>query len=221
MNEARPTVGIWVGQPLHFTCMTVLIALVYFGWDLLGRPVPAAFWWAVAFPVVHQVYVWLAWRLELGSALTSKTIGFRGYVVIFFSLFACRFISLAILGWFDRGSLNLGLVSVTIFTIALAIPGIYAMYSVKRYFGMDRAAGADHFDARYRSMPLVNEGIFRFTSNGMYLYAFFLFWAIAVGFNSSAALIVVAFSHAYIWVHHYATEIPDMDFLYNPANQDM
>ena len=98
----------------------------------------------------------------------------------------------------------------------LVLPGIYAMYSVKRYFGMARAAGADHFDVRYREMPLVKDGIFRFTSNGMYLYAFLLFWAIAVGLNSSAALAVAAFSHAYIWVHFYATEKPDMNFLYKP-----
>ena len=88
------------------------------------------------------------------------------------------------------------------------------MYSVSRYFGMMRAAGADHFDPRYRDLPLVKEGIFRFTNNGMYIYAFLLFWAIAVGFNSSAALAVAVFSHAYIWVHFFATEKPDMDYLY-------
>ena len=92
--------------------------------------------------------------------------------------------------------------------------GIYAMYSVERYFGMARAAGADHFDPRYRDMPLVRKGIFRFTSNGMYLYAFLLFWTLAVFFDSAAALTVAAFSHAYIWVHYYATEKPDMEFLY-------
>jgi len=91
-------------------------------------------------------------------------------------------------------------------TILLAAPGFYAMYSVKRYFGLPRAAGADHFDAKYRNMPLVKKGIFRFTDNGMYLYAFLLFWAIAIGFDSIVALIVTAFSHAYIWVHFYATE---------------
>lgn len=79
---------------------------------------------------------------------------------------------------------------------------------------MVRAAGADHFDSGYRNMPLVKKGIFQFTNNGMYLYAFFLFWAIAIGFNSITAVTVAAFSHAYIWVHFYATERPDLDFLY-------
>jgi hypothetical protein len=91
------------------------------------------------------------------------------------------------------------------------------MYSTARYFGFSRAAGADHFDPRYRDMPRVTQGIFRFTSNGMYLYAFLLFWAIATGFNSSAAVVVAAFSHAYIWVHFYSTEKPDMNFIYSSS----
>ena len=136
------------------------------------------------------------------------------YVVLFFLLFGGRFISLVALAWMDKGSLNLLLVPQAIITVLLAVPGLYAMYSVQRYFGMARASGADHFDPKYRDLPLVKEGIFRFTSNGMYIYAFLLFWAIATCFNSAASLIVAAFSHAYIWVHFYATEKPDMDFLY-------
>ena len=34
------------------------------------------------------------------------------------------------------------------------------MYSVKKYFGFLRAAGADHFDAKYRDMPFEKRGIF-------------------------------------------------------------
>ena len=218
MTKTRKSTGLWVGQRLHFTCMALLLVLVYFAWKYLGEPFPALYWGAVAAPVIHQIYVWLAWRLELQSAATSKTIGFHGYVVVFFVLFTARFLSLLALAWVDRGSLNLSIIPLTVLTMLLALPGIYAMYSVKRYFGMARAAGADHFDGRYRSMPLVRKGIFRFTTNGMYLYAFLLFWAIAVGFNSSAALSVAAFSHVYIWVHFYATEKPDMEFLYNAAN---
>jgi hypothetical protein len=221
MTKAKSTTGIWVGQPLHFTCIALLLVLVYLAWKYIGAPFQLLFWSAVAAPVVHQTFVWLAWRIELQCAATSKTIGFYGYVVIFFVLFSSRFISLLALAWVDSGSLNLNIIPVTILTMFLALPGIYAMYSVKRYFGMARAAGADHFDTRYRDMPLVKKGIFRFTSNGMYLYAFLLFWAIAVGFNSSAALTVAAFSHVYIWVHFYATEKPDMDFIYNAANKRM
>lgn len=218
MTKIKTTTGIWVGQPLHFTCITLLLILVYFAWKYLGEPFPLLFWGAVGVPVVHQIYVWLAWRLELQHALISKIIGFHGYVIIFLVLFTGRFISLLALAWVDRGSLNFSIISVTILTLLLALPGIYAGYSVIRYFGIARAAGADHFDSRYRNMPLVKKGIFRFTSNGMYLYVFLLFWAIAVGFNSSAALTVAAFSHVYIWVHFYSTEKPDMDLIYKAAN---
>lgn len=212
---AKPP-GIWKGQRLHAVSLAILLAIVWAAWIQLDKPFPAAFWTAIFFPVVHQVYVWLAWRLELISGFTRKTIGFNGYVASFFLLFGGRFVSLLVLAWLDRGSLQLPFPAQTGITVLFTAIGIYAMYSVRRYFGMARAAGADHFDPKYRSMPFVKGGIFRFTSNGMYLYAFLLFWAIAVGFNSSAALLVAAFSHAYIWVHFYATEKPDMDFLYSP-----
>jgi Phospholipid methyltransferase len=213
-SNASPPPGLWSGQVLHFACLAVLLVALSLAWTMIGKPFAIAFWTAVAFPIVHQVFVWLTWRFELQSSAISRTIGFAGYLAAFFTLFGARFVSLAALAWLDRGSLNLGPAAQVAITTLLALPGIYAMYSVQRYFGFARAAGADHFEKRYRKMPLVNEGIFRFTSNGMYVYAFFLFWAIAVGLNSMAALVVAAFSHAYIWVHYYATEKPDMDFLY-------
>jgi hypothetical protein len=219
-STTNPPPGLWSGQVLHIACLVILLAALSLAWTNLGRPFPIAFWTAVAFPILHQIFVWLAWRFELRSSVISKSIGFGGYLAAFFTLFGGRFISLAVLAWLDWGSLNLDPAVQVVITAVLALPGIYAMYSVHRYFGMARAAGADHFEERYRNMPLVNEGIFRFTNNGMYLYAFFLFWAIAVGFNSTAALVVAAFSHAYIWVHFFATEKPDMDFLYTSETAD-
>jgi len=215
MTTATTPPSIWTGQGLHTVCLVSLLAGVWAFWTYLGEPFPTGFWIAVSFPIVHQVFVWMAWRLELLSSAMSKTIGFRGYLACFFLLFGGRFLSLFALAWMDSGSLHLQILPRIVVTGIFAVLSIYAMYSVMRFFGMARAAGADHFDPRYRSMPFVREGIFRFTTNGMYLYAFLLFWAIAVGFNSSAALTVAAFSHAYIWVHFYATEKPDMDFLYS------
>ena len=202
------------GQGLHAVCLAILLGATWLVWNRMGAPYPLAFWLAVAIPVVHQLFVWLAWRCELSSSATSNTIGFKGYLVLFFLLFGARFISLFVLAWFDRGSLGLQSLPQLAIAGAMTLLGVYAMYSVMRYFGMARAAGADHFDPKYRNMPLVNKGIFRYTSNGMYVYAFLLFWAIAIGLNSSVALFVATFSHVYIWVHFYATEKPDMDYLY-------
>ena len=150
--------------------------------------------------------------------MISRSIGFPTYLLVFFSLFAGRFLTLAWLAILDQGSLNLPSAIWVLLTLILLLPGLYAMISVQLYFGMSRAAGGDHFDEGYRDMPLVKDGIFRFTENGMYVYAFLLFWAIAIGFNSAAALVVAAFSHAYIWVHYYATEKPDMDYIYGSEN---
>lgn len=215
MNAEARLPGLWTGQRLHVLCLAILLVVVWGAWGYLGEPFPIAFWTAVAFPIVHQVFVWLAWRSELLSSATSKTLGFGGYIATFFLLFGGRFVSLFALAWLDRGSLHLPALPRYALTGIMVGLGVYAMYSVNRYFGMARASGADHFDPRYRSMPFVKDGIFRFTNNGMYVYAFLLFWAIAVGFDSSAALAVAAFSHAYIWVHFYATEKPDMDYLYS------
>jgi len=206
---------ILAGQLHHLIGLAVLLALAGATWKSLSQPYPTAFWTAVAFPIIHQVYVWLAWRMELRSSAISRTIGFRIYLVLFFLLFGVRFVTLLWLAWLDTGSLGLPIVPRAVLTTIFLLVGGYAMYSVKRYFGMERAAGADHFDPGYREMPMVQEGIFRFTSNGMYLYAFLLFWAIATGFDSTAALVVASFSHLYIWVHYFATEKPDMAFLYS------
>ena len=133
---------------------------------------------------------------------------------VFFLLFFGRGVALITLGWLDRGSLGWSPVVRWVAVVLLALPALYAFYSVGRYFGLARAAGADHFDARYRSMPQVREGIFRYTSNGMYLCAFLAVWVVALAFDSSAALLVAAFSHAYIWVHYLCTERPDMRRIY-------
>lgn len=214
MTANRTSPSIWVGQPLHLVCLVILLAATWGAWKYLGEPFPVAFWTAVAFPVVHQVFVWLAWRLELQSSAVSKGMGFRVYLPLFFILFGGRFVSLLVLAWLDRGSLGLPAIPQAVITAILTALGIYTLYSTKFYFGLTRAAGADHFDPRYRDMPLVKQGIFRFTSNGMYIFGFLVFWAIAIGFNSAATVVVAAFSHIYIWVHFYATEKPDMNFLY-------
>lgn len=94
---------------------------------------------------------------------------------------------------------------------------MYTMLSIKKLFGFRRAAGADHFKSEYRTMPLVKKGIFQYTDNAMYVFGFFIFWAMSIGFNSSAALLVSGFSHISIWIHYYATEKPDMEYLYGKS----
>lgn len=217
VTTSKELPNIWVGQVLHAACLVPLLALVWAVWVKLDRPFAVAFWIAIALPVVHQVFVWLAWRLELGSSAISQTIGFRTYLVLFFLLLSGRVVSVLALAWIDRGSLNIPILPRASATAVLGLLWLYTAYSVERYFGFVRAAGADHFDPSYREMPLVRDGIFRFMNNGMYVFGFLVLWALAVGFNSVAALLATVFSHAYVWVHFYATEKPDMDYLYSSA----
>ncbi len=211
-RDAAP--GLWTGQTLHFAGLGLLLALVLVAWRALGAPHPVAFWTAIAVPIAHQVTVWLAWRLELTSGATSARLGFRGYLALFFALLAGRLLATLALGWVDRGSLGLAPRPRTVLATLLALPAVYTFTSIVRYFGFVRAAGADHFDPAYRARPLVDQGIFRLTRNGMYVFAFLALWSLAVGFDSAAALVVAAFSHAYVWVHYFATEKPDMRFLH-------
>ena len=205
------------GQGLHALALVCLVGLLWQSWRAAGRPHGLWFWTAAALPISHQLYVWLAWRLELESSGTSRRIGFRGYLLVFFLLFGGRFLTLALLAWVDRGSLGLIPSLRLSLTGTCLLLGGYAMYSVVRFFGLARAAGGDHFEEGFRSQPLVQQGIFRWTRNGMYVFAFLLFWAIALGLDSKAALLVAAFSHIYIWVHYLSVERPDMEYLYGAS----
>ena len=100
----------------------------------------------------------------------------------------------------------------------LLIPAVYLFYSVKKYFGFDRAFGIDHFyPEEYRLKPFVDQGIFKYTRNGMYTFGFFLMWVPGFLLQSKAALLLALFSHLYIWVHYYFTELPDIKMIYKDA----
>ncbi|MGE4609893.1 MAG: methyltransferase, partial [Paracoccaceae bacterium] len=94
----------------------------------------------------------------------------------------------------------------------LLIP--WTMHSVLKYFTINRALGGDHFDDKYLNMPMVNEGAFKYSNNAMYTFVFSGMWGIGLMLGSWNAIILALFYHAYIWVHMYCTEDPDMRILY-------
>jgi len=65
----------------------------------------------------------------------------------------------------------------------------------------------------------VTQAAFRYSGNAMYTFAFMILWAIALWTQSRAALALALFQHAYIWVHFYCTEAPDLEVLYSSATQ--
>ena len=102
-----------------------------------------------------------------------------------------------------------------ILALILFIPGAYTMYSVKKYFGFLRAAGADHFDSKYRDLPFENRGIFKWTPNAMYVFAIGIPFSFAVATGSQSMFVVAIYTYISIWLHYFCTEKPDFAVIYN------
>ena len=168
-------------------------------------------------PIIHQIYVLLCWRLELHYKLLTRKIGkeaFNFYLIGFFILFISRIIFITLLSESNKNTFDLDMFLKYTIVSVLSIIVIYAFYSVKKYFGLKRAVGLDHFDSSIAELPFVKKGIFKYTNNGMYKYAFLIIYLPAVLNQSKAALLVAVFSHIYIWVHYYFTELPDIKRIY-------
>jgi len=180
-------------------------------------------WLAVALAVIHQIYVWFCWRTQLHLSLLTRLLGKHGFVIyaaVFFALIITRAAAVFILAYANRDSLPLSHTMMKILAVIALIPSIYLFYSVVRYFTFTRALGIDHFDPSYHSRPFVRKGIFRFTRNGMYTFGILLIWVPALWFASTAALFAALFNHLYVWIHYFATELPDIKRIYNPpANE--
>lgn len=175
------------------------------------------FWASVVAAIVHQVIVALIFRAQLGWSILTRVFGKADMIVwgiVFMPLLLARPILILGLAMAGAGTAELPRWFELAAAIALMIPAVYAGYSVGRYFGIDRALGGDHFRQRYREMPMVREGAFAWTSNAMYGVVSLGLWSIALFAGALAALAAALFQHAYILVHYYCTEEPDMALIY-------
>jgi len=179
----------------------------------LGISALSWFMIAMSIPLIHQAYVWICWRSELCWKSVSNTIGFKGYVIIFFILIISR-LSAIVLCFVDYGSLYAPGWFARILAIIIFIPGAYTMYSIKKYFGFLRAAGADHFDPKYRDMPFEKRGIFKWTPNAMYVFAIGIPFAFATATGSQSMFIVAIYTYISIWLHYFFTEKEDFKIIY-------
>jgi hypothetical protein len=184
---------------------------------LFGLSTTFWFWLAVSIPIAHQILVMVVWRKQLEDQWMTRLFGerdFTVYTIMFNKLFLSRPVSAILLSIANRESFNLPIGWRVGISLALFIPFACLMYSVLKYFGFKRALGIDHFDESYRELPLVRKGIFKYTSNGMYTFGFFIMWIPPILAASKAGLLLAAFSHLYIWVHYFTTEKPDMERIY-------
>ena len=168
---------------------------------------------AMSIPLIHQTYVWVCWRSELCWKSISKTIGFKGYVTIFFILIISR-LSAIVLCFVDYGSLYTPGWFAWSLAVIIFIPGAYTMYSVKKYFGFLRAAGADHFVTKYKDMPFERRGIFKWSPTAMYVFAIGIPFGFAVATGSQSMFIVAIYTYISIWLHYFCTEKEDFKVIY-------
>jgi len=218
-------------QHWHLLILLLLLAILYFYTNTYPDIFRGGLWeintynwfiFSVLSPIIHQIYVLICWRYELHNHSLSKIFGnnsFKIYKVGFTILILSRLITIILLAISSRMTFHINPVFSYILSGIILIPTFYLFYSVYRYFGMDRAFGLDHFKPEeMKKMPFVNQGIFKYTSNGMYVYGFLILWIPGILLQSKAALIAALFNHIYIWVHYYFTELPDIRIIYEKDN---
>ncbi len=214
---------IFEGQPQHLliaALMTVgALSLLPEGGDQRLFGLNARGWAiiSIGMALVHQILVALVFRWQLHRNLLTKVLGgadMRVWTAEFMPFLVARPITLVLVGW-------AGVEPITGFRAAEMVVGaglvalaVWGMHSVIVHFTIPRAVGGDHFRDQIAEMPLVDKGAFAYTQNAMYGLIFFGLWGIALLFGSREALIVALFQHAYIWVHMYCTEKPDMEWIY-------
>lgn len=214
-------------QHFRILSLTILLVMLYF-WSksnetflsgsLWGIKTSVWFILAVLSPVVHQFYVLVCWRYELYYRSLSELFGKKAFSIYkagFSFLILSRLITIIILAVSNAETINISSAASYTLSVILFIPAFYLFLSVRKYFGADRAFGYDHFHPeKAKNEPFVKKGIFKYTSNGMYVFGFLILWVPAILLKSQAALSVALFNHVYIWVHYYFTELPDMKEIY-------
>ncbi len=212
-------------QILHYSLLIVLLGGIltvsqtegFLTGQFLGISTSLWFYLAIASAVLHQVYVWFCWRTQLHYSLLTKLFGQNGFVYYsagFAFLATIRILLVVVLAISNQNSLHVNQLLLYFLAGIIAIPVLYLLYSVRKYFTFRRALGIDHFDPSYRNKPLVKGGIYRFTRNGMYIFGLLILWIPGLLYASQAALLAALFNHIYIWAHYYATEKPDMKRIY-------
>lgn len=176
------------GQPQHLGLIvflllgaTPLLVAAPDGQRYLGLTAQTWAITSIGLAILHQVIVAFVFRAELHRNLVTRLHGKADLAIwtrMFLPLLAARPITILFTGLADDvpiGTpqwLNIGLGAIF---VAVAI---YGMHSVLTCFTIRRAVGGDHFREEIASLPLVTDGIFKYTSNAMYGPIFLGLWAL-------------------------------------------
>ncbi len=208
-------------QGFHLAGLLFLYLNLYV---LLERYGAAQHWglWALFTAGLHQGLVVVIWRRALLSPPVGKK-ALRARIALFAPAFALLLISrlvVTVLSSRDTAGTMFPPAEASVIAMVL-IAGLcgWTIYSVIRYFGLFRALGADHFVPAYRRLPLVKEGIFRYTPNAMYTFGTLLLLLPGIWYRSGPGVAIGLFHYLAVWIHYWATELPDMAYMYQNTNR--
>ena len=215
---------LWERQHIHLGSALVLITAAYnYLCNNKNQSYQPLILAALSMSIAHQLQVVICWRLELYHQLLTKLFGstkraFLFHEILFFLLFGGRMVSFGLLARKDANSIEMN-ANIRVLLLAFcASCAITVLYCVLRYFGIDRAAGSDHFFQGVRKMPMVNEGIFKYMSNAMYKIGVLMWFVPGIYFESKCAIVAALVHYVLVWVHYYCTEIPDLRYMHPHAS---
>ncbi len=177
-------------------------------------------WTMISFATIaiHQAFVVVVWRRELVGNHLTKRFGrhfFNIFMVLSYTLFMLRFVSAIVASFMEKNTLDVDPLAIVALVVFFGILSMWAILSVLMFFGLKRTVGIDHFQKSvYRDVPLVRTGIFALSRNAMYLLGMLAFFIPAFLAESSLGIYVALFNYCAMWVHYWATELPDMRYIY-------
>ena len=175
-------------------------------------------WFSWFFAGLFQFWVAFFWRLELYGNRISSRMGragfplYRASYVVFGLLRFLPFVPIALTSRYTAAVPAWVARPFLVLTIPLSLWGLYGAAA---YFGVTRASGADHFDPAYRALSLEKRGMYRYIPNVMYTVVLLALYHPGLVWQSAPALIAAVAHHAFVWVHYFCTEKPDLRTIYS------
>ncbi len=221
--------NIFEKQDWHLVLLALLVVSVnavmdrypfYFLGQFWGLHTGTWLWIGIIAAILHQLYVMIIWRTQLETQwLTANLprLGYIAYYIDYTIMLIARLGAIILAAAANRDSITFPEPARWITALILAVPFIWAVYSITRHYGYKRLAGADHFELAYRDTGWLKKGIFQLVPNAVYVLGPLGFYLPGVLLASPASLILALFNHIYIWIHYYCTELPDSRRIYGPG----
>ncbi len=220
--------NIFEKQDWHFVLLALLVVSVNMIMDRFPLFSLGAFWglstetwmWiGIIAAILHQLYVMIIWRVQLETQwLTANLprVGYIAYLLDYTMMLIARIGAIVLAAAANRDSFTFPEPTRWIVALTLAVPFVGVIYSITRYYGYKRLAGADHFEPAYRDTGWLKRGIFQFAPNAIYVFGPLGFYIPGILLASPASLLLALFNHIYIWIHYYCTELPNLRRIYGP-----